>query len=107
LDKKSYFVRVAAGEIMDDPTAFDYEFEIKADSDDIDKLQELFEDTAEAETHNAHASVIPYASKIDEEENRLYDDNLKQIYRMLHTLGTPETRKHIETMHIFNGVPEK
>ncbi|GIP37931.1 hypothetical protein J31TS4_12110 [Paenibacillus sp. J31TS4] len=100
MDKKPYYISVNTNEIMDDPTAFTYQFEILASQDDIDKLQELFEDTAEAEQASAWGALT-LTSNLEEEYERDYDYNLQQVYAMLHELGTPETRRHIESMNIL------
>ncbi|WP_010274733.1 hypothetical protein [Paenibacillus senegalensis] len=101
--KSTYYVTVAQGELLQDPTALNYDFVIEADEDEFDKLQELFEDTAEAEQRTAGTSLIPYLRDAAE-DNEFYDSQLMEIYRMLHQLGTPETRKHIESMGILSDL---
>lgn len=105
MEKKTYYVAVGPGEILEDPEALNYEFVIQADDDEFDKLQELFEDTATAELRTAGPSLIPFQGN-DFIENNIYDEQLKDIYRMLHQLGTAKTRKHIESMHILEDKPE-
>jgi len=41
-------------------------------------------------------------SKPYDKENDAYDYYNKEIYRMIHDLGTEETKKHIESMGILN-----
>jgi hypothetical protein len=102
MDKKTYYVTVQSGEIMDDPTAFNYDFVIEANEDELDQLVELFEDTADAEldtyTHSFALSLSTYYN----EENTAYDNNLREVYKKLYELGSTETKQHIETMNILN-----
>jgi hypothetical protein len=101
MDKKTYYVTVQYGEIMEDPTAFNYDFVINASDEELDQLQELFEDTADAElatyTHAYAVSLSTYYN----EENTSYDNCLREIYKKLHELGTTETKEHIEKMNII------
>jgi rubrerythrin len=102
MEKKTYYVTVQSGEIMDDPTAFNYDFVIEASEEEYDQLKELFEDTADAEeatyTHSFSVSLSTYYN----EENTTYDNSLREIYKKLHELGTIETKRHIETMNILD-----
>jgi hypothetical protein len=102
MDKKTYYVTVQSGEIMDDPTAFSYDFVIYADEQELDQLQEMFENTQDAEQMTYNRTWIP--SPIDQfhEENSIYDESLLEIYKKLHSLGSTETKQHIETMNILN-----
>ncbi|WJH34491.1 hypothetical protein N6H14_32605 [Paenibacillus sp. CC-CFT747] len=103
MDKRTYYVAVGPGDIIADKGAMEYNFEIEATDDELDKLQELFEDTDEAETRNAHWAMLPFSDKGHDEQNDLYDHNLEELYRMLHELGTPETKAHIESMKILDS----
>lgn len=102
MPKKTYYVAVSHGEIMQDKSAFDYEFEIQATDDELNKLQELFEDTAETETHNSGWSMKPFSTLSNDEMNAEYDANLMELYQMIYSLGTDETKTHIESMHILH-----
>jgi rubrerythrin len=103
MNKKTYYVTVQYGEIMEDPTAFNYDFVIKANEEEYDQLKQLFEDTADSEeataTHSFPLSLQAYYN----EENTTYDNSLRDIYIKLHELGTTETRQQIETMHILDS----
>lgn len=101
MEKRTYYVTVAQGELLQDPAALNYDFVIEADDDEFDKLQELFEDTAEAELRTAGTSLIPFLRDAAD-DNQFYDNQLMEIYHMLHELGTPETKKHIESMGVLS-----
>jgi hypothetical protein len=102
MDKKTYYVTVQHGEIMEDATAFNYDFVIQANEDELDELQEIFENAAEAEATTYRRVYIP--SPIDQynEENSLYDSSLREVYNKLHQLGDKKTREHIEKMNILH-----
>ncbi|SDC25037.1 hypothetical protein SAMN02799630_00912 [Paenibacillus sp. UNCCL117] len=101
-DKKTYYITVGSGEILE-PAAVtgNFEFEIEASQEDIDKLQELFEDKEDEEQDTAIAGLTPYRQLSDDEENDAYDWTLTEIYMLLHRLGTPETRRQIEAMRVL------
>lgn len=101
MDKKTYYVTVGTGEILPNRGDAAFEFEIMASEDELDKLEELFEDTAEAELAAATRAVIPFEEYHNDEENDRYDDGLHAIYQMLHQLGTPATKRHIESMNVM------
>jgi hypothetical protein len=104
MDKRTYYVAVGAGDILDAEIGpvENFDFEIVASQNELDELQELFEDTNEAESRNAHYAVIPYDSTTHDSQNGLYDKNLREIYVKLYELGTAETRSHIEKMHVLH-----
>jgi NhaP-type Na+/H+ and K+/H+ antiporter len=101
MDKKTYYVTVQTGEILDDPTAFSYDFVIYANEQELHQLQELFENTQDAEHMTYWRTWIPSPVNQYDEENAIYDENLREIYKKLHTLGSTETKQHIETMNVL------
>lgn len=104
MDKKTYYVTVQTGEIMEDPTAFSWDFVIQANDEEHDQLQELFEDTADAELATYSHTYTLSLSTYYNEENTTYDNSLREIYKKLHELGSPETKQHIESMHILDSI---
>lgn len=101
-EKKKYYVSVQADTVLPNKGDAAFEFEIEATEEDVNKLQELFEnkvDSAESTFLKAHLPTIPYHFDV---ENDAYDQDLKQIYQFLHQLGTTETKQHIESMHILD-----
>jgi hypothetical protein len=99
-DRKTYYVSVGAGQVLEDPEAASFEFAIHANEAELDKLQELFEETQDADEDEA-LSFRGNPMVSDTPENDTYDALLKEIYRMLHDLGTYETKQHIESMNIL------
>ncbi|QJD81755.1 hypothetical protein [Cohnella herbarum] len=99
-DRKTYYVSVGAGQVLEDPEAAAFEFAIHANEAELDKLQELFAETQDADEDEALSfKGNPMVS--DTPDNATYDALLMDIYRMLHELGTYETKRHIESMNIL------
>lgn len=102
MEKKTYYVAVASGEILEpEDMTGNFEFEILANEEDLDQLQELFEESAEAQDDTAARAMIPYRDYHNDKENDSADYWLREIYRKLHDLGTPATKRHIEGMNIL------
>lgn len=99
MDKKTYYVSVNNGSILEDPTAFDYEFEINATEEELVQLKELFEQSQEEDQKGIkRAYLIPF---VHAENSEGFEESLHQTYQMLHHLGTPKTKIHIESMNIL------
>ena len=102
MDKKTYYIAVASGEILEPKDmSGNFEFEILASEEEIDQLQEMFEDSAEAQDDTAARAMIPVRDYHLDKENDAADYYLTEIYRKLHELGTPETKSHIESMNVL------
>ncbi|WP_276352882.1 hypothetical protein [Cohnella caldifontis] len=99
--RKTYYVAVAAGQVLEDRQAAPFEFEIRANEEELNKLQELFEETSSAEEASAFHFVRPITTKGEEDYNAVYDAQLKDIYRLLYRLGTDETKRHIASMNVL------
>jgi hypothetical protein len=101
--KKTYYVAVGPGEILQPQhtETGNFEFEILATDEELDQLQELFEESQEANDDTAVRAHIPFREYHNDKENDAADYYLAQIYLKLHELGTPETKAHIETMNVL------
>ncbi|WP_068773751.1 hypothetical protein [Paenibacillus sp. FJAT-26967] len=100
-DKKTFYVSVGAGEIVDEPGEINFDFEIRATSEEIDKLAELFEVLEESDNKTHFRALLPFKEYHKDKENDEYDYELKEIYQTLYNLGTEETRQHIEKMNVL------
>ncbi len=99
--KKTYYVSVQAQTILEEQGAAAYEFEIEATENDVSRLIELFEDQMEYEHETAERAVVPAIPYHKDTENDRYDATLKEIYRAIYDLGTPDTRSHIKSMGVL------
>jgi hypothetical protein len=99
--RKPYYVAVGAGQILEDPTAAAYELEIQANEEELNKLQELFEELASMEEAEAlHFLKHPFANVSRERMTEESWDLTTRIYKLLHELGTDETKVHIDSMNL-------
>ncbi len=95
MDKKTYYIRVGSGEILEDPEAAEFEYEIKATDAEIDKLSALFEQRADTDDASFFRAGTPYKEYHKDNPNVEYDEYLKEIYQMIHDLGDQKN----ETAH--------
>ncbi|MEC0229216.1 hypothetical protein [Paenibacillus alba] len=105
MDKKTYYINVGTGEVLEDKAALNYEFEISATEEELDKLQELFEETDNSSQGSYATSWMPWNVYYSNEANQEYDYYLTEVYRAIHQLGSEQTKRHIESMNVLeNGV---
>lgn len=100
-EKKKYYIAVEDGQILEEQGASAYELEILATPQELEPLQKLF---AQRDGLDFKLFVDPHLpNKWDEVQSGVdtYNDYLIHIYQLLHTLGTPETKKHIEENQII------
>ncbi|SEB74962.1 hypothetical protein [Paenibacillus sp. GP183] len=102
MEKKKYYIAVGPGEVMENQGDASFEFEIEATEEDIDRLQELFEEADNSDQRGYARSFIPLKDYYFNESNQDYDYYLHEVYRMLYDLGTEQTKQHIEKMNILN-----
>lgn len=99
MEKKTYYIAVGSGEMPEPEEATgNFKFEIQATEEEVVKLQEMFEELTTNEEDTAMRATI---SNRSDKENNADGWSLTEIYRMLHELGTPDTRKHIEAMNVI------
>ncbi|MBB6672312.1 hypothetical protein [Cohnella nanjingensis] len=95
-DRKTYYVAVGAGQILEDPTVAPFEFAIRANDEELNKLQDRFEDLSSADETTAFR-YADWVSGSDKEMLGEYDRQMRGIYSLLYELGTEETKRHIES----------
>jgi hypothetical protein len=100
-NKKTYYVTVEigprSGEIRDHLEVNDvnYDFEIKATPDEIDRLERLFREAEEEDFTTFVKAHTPFLDN-ESEDNVKEDDTLRKIYRMIYQLGTEETKRRMD-----------
>ncbi|QHW35319.1 hypothetical protein GZH47_27275 [Paenibacillus rhizovicinus] len=104
-DRKPYYVSVQAGSILEDPTVAAYELAITANEEELNRLQELFEEYSSMDekqiTDYWTNPIIGAGVDNDLILNAGTDGLLVDIYRLLYELGTEETKHHVATMGLF------
>jgi hypothetical protein len=102
LDKKTYYVTVdvgpQTGQIRDEISLNDavYDFEIQATPEEINQLQQLFEDTQDADLKTFIKAHIPFQTLEREKESWNEDDKIDAVYQMIYNLGTVKTKQKME-----------
>jgi hypothetical protein len=102
MEKTKYYVSVQAQSILSEQGAAAYELVILATDREVTQLQELFDNEEVAENATFFRGMAPGIPYHIDNENDVYDYYLIEIYKKIYELGTPETRSHIEGMHILN-----
>lgn len=100
MEKKKYYISVGPGEVMENQGDAAFEFEIEATEEDVDRLQELFEEKENADQSSYLHGILPFVHTY-EGPNKDHDYYLREVYRMIHKLGTEETRAQIEQMKVL------
>ncbi|MGG1515564.1 hypothetical protein ABE504_09135 [Paenibacillus oryzisoli] len=100
--KRTYYINVGTGEVLEDPTTLDVQFEIQATEEDIAKLQELLEEVDNTSQNSYGATWFPWQVYYSVPQDQEYDYYLTEVYRAIHRLGNEHTRRHIESMNVLN-----
>lgn len=108
MEKNRYYVTVHPGsyqgEIREklDPNDAYYDYAIDATLDELQSLRQLMDLASEHDYGSFWEAHIPTkAYHIMNQENQSYDQYLHAIYRKIHELGTPETKRQIESLGVF------
>lgn len=101
MQKKTYYIEVENGLILENQGDTPYELEIEATTDEIRELENLFEKRTDQDFELYVDSHIP--NKWDEVESdvQTYNEYLHSIYSIIYKLGVPSTREHIEKNNIL------
>ncbi|RXZ84632.1 hypothetical protein EBB07_01030 [Paenibacillaceae bacterium] len=98
--RKLFYVAVGAGQILEDQQASSYELEIRANEEEVGRLQELMEELSSWDEAQTIHFFGPVSSVSNDRLNLGYDILLNKIYSLIHELGTESTRQHIDSMGI-------
>ncbi|WP_244864399.1 hypothetical protein [Paenibacillus sp. J23TS9] len=102
LDKKRYYVSVQSRTIMERQDEAAYELVIEATPEEIKPLRDLFNSMYHFDMETYFRMHYPGIPEHYDNDNDLYERDLKQIYQTLYTLGTSETRDHIASMNVLD-----
>lgn len=102
-DKKHYYVAIDTKEIREMPVDDNQiEFEVVASVEEIEEVNRLFHKMIDkARDSNEIMHFKPFKEVDVDEKVDTYDDSLKNIYRKIHELGTPETKSRIDEIGII------
>ncbi|ELK39199.1 hypothetical protein D478_25663 [Brevibacillus agri BAB-2500] len=101
LEKKKYYVTLQAGttvaEIRDEKGSATYDFEIEATDVEVGMMRDLFNNCMHGDFMMwMHGHTL--WSDMPDRDNDEYDDNLRDIYRLIYEHGTEKTRHDLEQM---------
>lgn len=102
MEREKYYISVQSRTIMKNQGDATYELEIVATPEEILQLENLFETQEDFELETFVRAHYPAVQYHHDNSNDGYDMVLKEIYQKLYSLGTQETKKHIESMNILN-----
>ncbi|WP_338551346.1 hypothetical protein [Paenibacillus sp. KS-LC4] len=100
MEKQKYYVSVQSKTIMTRQGDASYEFEIEANSEELQRLLYLFEEMENFDNESLLRNSIPGIPYHHDLENDGYDYYLKEIYNSIQHLGTAETKEHIQSMNL-------
>ena len=106
-ERHDYYIEVATGEISRSSTDSEWNFKISATDEEITQLREVFDSNHSVDWQNFYRAHVPYVQYHFDRENDAYDENLQQVYGMLHLLGDEEVKKFIEGIGILNDHPHE
>ncbi|MBB6731734.1 hypothetical protein [Cohnella zeiphila] len=105
MDRRRYYVSVQSKSILENQGDGAYEFEVDATPEEVQTLRDLF---AALEIHEYGTAFrialqpgLPYHH---DRQNDAYDDDLNEIYNLLHRIGTEETVRHLDGMRYEPGL---
>ncbi|USG66846.1 hypothetical protein NDK47_05975 [Brevibacillus ruminantium] len=102
MEKQRYYITLQSGttvaEIRDVKGEASYDFEIETTPVQAGMIRDLF-------NHCVHGDYMMWMrdghtlwTDLPDEDNDEYDDNLREIYRMIYRYGTPKTKQDLEQM---------
>lgn len=104
-ETRRYYITLQAGvsvaEIREDEGNSHYDFVIEATPEQINHLNNLLFNAANADDYSFLYGHIPFSARY-QQENIAYDQNLDEVYRMIYRLGTEETKRQLQNMGMNN-----
>ncbi|CAM4159626.1 hydrolase [Bacillus manliponensis] len=104
MEKKTYYVSIANGEISRVQSANTYSFTIQATDEEIVELRSHFDHAYEEDLGSFVRSHVPFVEYHHDSNNDRYDEQLQEAYKMIYELGDNETKELIAQMGIINGL---
>jgi hypothetical protein len=100
-EKRTYFVDIASGEVLENPVESSPSFKILANQSELKELKSYYSENSSADFQTFQRAQIPFREYHHDQENKDYDDSLRKIYAMIYLLGDEEARRHIEKYRIL------
>lgn len=101
MERKKYFVSIAAGEISQIQFGNNDDFTIHATNEEIRELRgkmDMMQDADFKSYWRAHIPIKPYHNN---EANHEYDAGIQEAFQIIYYLGDEQTKQDIESMGIL------
>jgi len=101
MEKRTYYVSVGSGEIVEDPTVTPWDFQVEANEEEIMKLGELLDQASRENMDVVYRITHPIEGGKIRHDLQDYDETLQRIYRMIYDLGNDEAKQFIQNMNVI------
>lgn len=98
--KTTYYLNIESGEVLNEPAEPEGHFRLLATSEEIGHLREALDKNYNADMKTFGKAHVPFADA--HEENREYDNTMKEVYSFIYKLGDREARDHVLGMGILD-----
>ena len=110
MEKQTYYVNLhpismdtISNVKVDDPALIQYE--IEATEGELKELQHLL---TEVQAHDMQLrnlfSFRHFTEEYSDEDRNEFQEGLNQVYEQIYKLGTPETKRIVEEIHLINDI---
>lgn len=101
--KRSYYVDMRSGDILEDPTLEESAgLRILATPDERTELQKSFDENYDDDVATFTRSHTPFKQYHNDPEDAQYDRSLQKVYAKIYELGDLETKQHIEKIGVLD-----
>ncbi|MGN7457125.1 hypothetical protein ACTHPH_20125 [Paenibacillus pasadenensis] len=98
--RRPYFISITSKTIEHDRSNTD-QLEILATPEELEKLEILLGEMESTDDVSSLVAAIPYKSNDRSPTQKRFQSSVNDLYRTIHSLGTPETRAFIEDTNLF------
>ena len=106
-DRKTYYIWLPNGQILQDSESSPWNYKIEATDDEIKQLREYFDQNYSTEIGNFYRAHIPFLEYHHDPGNDAYDKTLHEVYELIYKLGDTNAKNHIASMEILSSFPRE
>jgi len=107
VEKKTYYVTLDIGTHTGEIREFEekndqvFDYEIQATDEEIKRLEDLFDQLGENDQKTFFIAHIPFLNN-ERKENVMEDQKIQEVYRMIYSLGTEQTKRKMEEARLVH-----
>lgn len=94
-EKRTYFVDIVSGEILENPVESSPSFKIFANQSELNDLKSYYSESSAADYQTFQRAQFPFREYHHDAENKAYDDSMRKIYAMIYARRRG-SKTHIE-----------